>query len=181
MFNWDWALSRLRLARVADSLPVVGEPDEDLPLVGEGGDSALRLSEIVELLYRKTQAAFRSGADRRTLPCAVELFDQDRGPNWAYVLTRLMNDFLAVPDDDLLECNVQRQIVQALNGLASLPGVQDCEVALAAVEQFVGGISCRRGGYLTHGAADASSAVQAGVRAGPGRERFSRTHQLYNA
>lgn len=151
MFNWDWALSRLRLARVADSLPVVGEPDEDLPLVGEGGDSALRLSEIVELLYRKTQAAFRSGADRRTLPCAVELFDQDRGPNWAYVLTRLMNDFLAVPDDDLLECNVQRQIVQALNGLASLPGVQDCEVALAAVEQFVGGISCRRGGYLTHG------------------------------
>lgn len=151
MFNWDWALSRLRLARVADSLPVLGEPDEDLPLVGEGGGSALRLSEIVELLYRKTQAAFRSGTGRRTLPCAVELFDQERGPNWAYVLARLMNDFLAVPDDDLLESNVQRQIVQALNGLASIPGAQDCEVVLAAVEQFAGGISCRRGGYLTHG------------------------------
>ena len=32
-----------------------------------------------------------------------------------------------------------------------MPGAQDSEVVLAAFEQFVGGIACRRGGYLTHG------------------------------
>ena len=152
MFSWDWALSRLRLARVADHLPVAGEPDAELPLVGDGGDSALRFSEVVELLYRKTHAAFHDGSDRRMLPCAIDSSGDVRWrPNWAFSLTRLMNDFLAVPDDDILESSVQRQIVQTLNGLASMPGEQDCEVALAAVEQFVGGIACRRGGYLTHG------------------------------
>ena len=152
MFNWDWALSRLRLANVADHLSVVGEPETEMPLVEDGGRAALRFSEIVELLYRKTKAAFRDGSNRRILPCAVDLSGDGRWrPNWAHSLTRLMNDFLAVPDDSLLEGNVQRQLVQTLNGLSSLPGAQDCEVVLAAVEQFVGGISCHRGGYLTHG------------------------------
>ena len=101
--------------------------------------------------------AFRNGSDRRTLPCSVDHSSEaDWRPNWANILTWLMNDFLAVPDDSILEGNVQRQIVQTLNGLASLPGVQDCEVVLAAVEQFVGGISCRKGGYLTHGVTVAS-------------------------
>ena len=150
--SWDWALSRLRLARVADRLSVVGESDADIPLVGKGGATALQFSAVVELLYRKTEAAFRDGDERRLLPCAVGLSrGADRKPNWADVLTRLMNDFLAVPDDSLLEGGVQRQIVQVLNSLAVLPGRHDCEVALAAVEQFVGGISCRKGGYLTHG------------------------------
>ena len=151
-FNWDWALSRLRLARVADALKVVGEPDVDLPLVGEGGNGALQFSEIVELLYRKMEAVFGDGTRRRLLPCAIALSDGARWkPNWAHALTKLMNDFLAVPDDHPLEGNVQRQIVQTLDGLASLPGAQDCEIVLAAVEQFVDGIACRRGGYLTHG------------------------------
>ena len=151
-FNWEWALSRLRLARVADGLQVVGEPGAELPLAGDGGNSALRFSGIVELLYRKVGAAFGSGDGRRLLPCAAEFSDGVPWRlNWAYVLTNLMNDFLAVPDDSPLEGNVQRQIVQTLNGLASLPGAQDCEIVLAAVEQFVGGIACRKGGYLTHG------------------------------
>ena len=151
-FNWDWALSRLRLARVADVLPVADEPEIDMPLVGEGGSEALRFSEIVELLYRKVTAAFGDGADRRMLPCAAELSDGARWkPNWAHVLTKLMNDFLAVPDDSPLEGKVQRQILQTMNGLSSLPGAQDFEIVLAAVEQFVGGIACRKGGYLTHG------------------------------
>ena len=151
-FNWDWALSRLRLARVADGLQVVGEPETELPLVGDGGNRALQFSGIVELLYRKVGAAFGNGASRRLLPCAVESSDDVPWKlNWAYVLTNLMNDFLAVPDDNPLERNVQRQIVQTLNGLAALPGAQDCETVLAAVEQFVGGIACRKGGYLTHG------------------------------
>ena len=154
-FNWDWALSRLRLARVADRLPVEGEPDTDMPLVGEGGNDALRFSEIVELLYRKVMEAFGKPEqpDRRILPCAIDLSDTDARwtLNWAYVLTKLMNDFLAIPGDNQLEGGVQRQIAQTLGGLASFPGPQDCEVVLAAVERFAGGISCRKGGYLTHG------------------------------
>ena len=151
-FNWDWALSRLRLARVADELQVAGEPDAELPLLGEGGNGALQFSEIVELLYRKVGAAFGDGTSRRLLQCAVEFSDGTRWkPNWAHVFTKLMNDFLAVPDDNPLEDNVQRQIVQTLNSLTTLPGAQDSEIVLAAVEQFVGGIACRRGGYLTHG------------------------------
>ena len=151
-FNWDWALSRLRLARVAEKLQMEGEPDSELPLVEDGGAGALRFSEIVELLYRKVEAAFGNGANRRLLPCAVEQSDGVRWtPNWAHVFVKLMDDFLAVPDDSPLEGNVQRQIVQTLNGLASMPGAQDYEIVLAAVEQFVGGVSCRKGGYLTHG------------------------------
>jgi exodeoxyribonuclease V gamma subunit len=150
--SWDWALSRLRLACVADRLPISDETGEDMPLVGRGGRAAWRFSEIVELLYRKTEEAFRRGTERRVLPCAAETAaGADGNPHWASVLVSLMDDFLAVPDDSLLEGNVRRQIVQVLNNLTCLPGPQDAEVALAAVEQFVGGISCRRGGYLTHG------------------------------
>ena len=150
--GWNMALSRLRLARVAGKLAVVGEPDVEMPLVDKGSDAVLRFSEIVELLHRKTEAAFRNGSARRSLPCAVDSSGgKEWSPNWANILVWLMNDFLAAPDGDILECGVQRQIVQTLNALAPLPGAQDCEVALAAVEQFVGGIPCRRGGYLTHG------------------------------
>ena len=152
-FGWDWALSRLRLARVADRLPVIGEKDEELPLVGRGDNNAFKLSEIVELLYRKVEAAFDGKGGRRVLPCATE---HDSGDakwvlNWSFVLTKLMDDFLAVPDKNVLEATVKNQIVKVLKGLEMLPGKQDSEVVLAAVEQFVGGISCRRGGYLTHG------------------------------
>lgn len=160
-FNWDWALSRLRLARVAEHLNAVGEEAEDLeeprvvelPLAPDGDDnSALRFSAIVELIYRKTAAAFGEEGKRRLLPCAIDFEVEGRRQlNWAFVLSRLAGEFLAVPDDSLLEGNVQRQISQTLNSLVKLPGEQDCEVVLAAVEQFVGGISCRRGGYLTHG------------------------------
>ena len=152
-FNWDWALSRLRLARAADSLPVAGEPDAELPLVGDGGDSSLKFSETVELLYRRIRAAFRNrSGGRRALPCADEAPAGERmRANWAFTLSRLMDDLLAVPDDDPLESGVRRQIVQTLNGLSAIPGEQDCETVLAAVEQFVGGVACRRGGYLTHG------------------------------
>ena len=152
-FNWDWALARLRLARVADHLPVVGEPDEELPLVGRGDNNAFKFSEIVELLYRKVEAAFVDKDDRRELPCVLERSSDNEkwALNWAFVLTRLMDDFLAVPDTNDQEETVRRQIAQVMNGLAMLPGKQGCEVVLAAVEQFVGGMSCRGGGYLTHG------------------------------
>ncbi len=154
-FNWDWALSRLRLAHVADKLSIKGESDTDMPLVGEGGNKALKFSEVVELIYRKVEETFGKPdlPNRRTLSCAIDRSEGDTKwrQNWAFSLTKLMNVFLAVPDENPLEETIQRQIVQTLESLTSLPGSQDCEVALAAVEQFVGGISCRKGGYLTHG------------------------------
>ncbi len=152
-FNWDWALSRLRLARVADRLPVGGGREDDIPLVGDGSKNDLKFSEVVELIYRKLRRAFNDETGRRTLPCAAGTAADGaaREPNWAHALGRLVDDFLAVPDESPLEETVKRQISQTLAGLAVLPGKVDCEVALAAVEQFVGGISCRKGGYLTDG------------------------------
>ena len=129
LFNWDWALSRLRLGQVAEST-------EDVPLVTEGGESALRLSEIVELLYRRIGETFGRNAS------AAE---------WARSLKGLMNDFLAVPEESALEGTVRRQIQLTLDGLAAIPGEHGGEFVIAAVEHFVGGISCRKGGYLTHG------------------------------
>ena len=62
-----------------------------------------------------------------------------------------MNDFLAVPEESALEGTVRRQIQLTLDGLAAIPGEHGGEFVIAAVEHFVGGISCRKGGYLTHG------------------------------
>ena len=156
-FNWDWALSRLRLAMVADEVTRErGTGDgENIPLVPVNDMSALRLSGIVELLYRRMEEVFRdagSGAPRR-LPCAPQQGEEkDTGkPNWSRVLSRLAKDFLAVPADDELEGPVRRQVLLTLGGLAGIPGEQEFELAVAAVEHFVGGISCRKGSYLTDG------------------------------
>ena len=152
-FNWAWALARMRLARVADTLPNTGEEGGDLPLVPTSGDSSLRFSEVVELLYRKVAAAFGIGAEgqSRLLPCARDWAKREQ-PNWAQVLGELMAECLAVPTETApLEGTIQRQILLTLNGLAAIPGAQRYEFVLAAVEQFVGGLACRKGGYLTHG------------------------------
>ena len=154
-FCWDWALSRLRLGRVADSLTMAGGAPDELPLVMAGGHEALKLSEIVELLYRELGAAF-DGEDGslRKLPCAAEspIRSAENQPlTWARVLGHLMHTFLAVPKDDLLEGNVLKEIMRTLNGLSGIAAPQTFDFPVAAVEQFVGGIACRKGGYLTHG------------------------------
>lgn len=128
-FCWDWALSRQRLGRVANTLPVSADDESELPLVARGEQSGLRLSEIVELLYRELQAEIVDGLG----------------------LLHLANEFLAVPEDDQLEESVRREIARTLNGLTYLESYQTFELPVAAVEHFVGGIACRKGGYLTHG------------------------------
>ena len=156
-FNWDWALSRLRLATVADEV-ARGEGTEDgdaIPLVPVNETPTLRLSGIVELLYQRVKEVFgdvKSASPMRH-PCAPrqsEDKDSDK-PYWSRVLSRLARDFLAVPKDDELEAPVRRQVLLTLGGLHDIPGEQGFELAVAAVEHFVGGISCRKGGYLTDG------------------------------
>ncbi len=154
-FCWDWALSRLRLGRVADSLTMVGNPSEELPLVMAGGNEALKFSEIVELLYRELGAAFDTeDGTVRKLPCAegASVRSAESQPlTWARVLGHLVHRFLAVPKDDQLEENVLRELLRTLNGLTGIATPQTFELPVAAVEHFVGGIACRKGGYLTHG------------------------------
>ena len=134
LFNWDWALSRLRLATVFDGgCSAAGR--EIPPPAGSGGPD-LRFSEIVELLYRRVKEVFGR-------PAAASC--------WARAFKGLMDDFLAVPGESVLEGSVRRQIFLVLENLDIIPGELDCEFAVAAVEHFVGGISCRKGGYLTHG------------------------------
>ena len=148
-FCWEWALSRLRLGRVADSLGVTADKvGATLPLVMRGGDSALHLSEIVERLSREL---LEVAQDR--LPCSAPVVrgsEKHGASNWAWALGRLANEFLSVPKDDPLEANVRKDVLRTLNGLMDV-GEQTYEFPVAAVEHFVGGISCRKGGYLTHG------------------------------
>lgn len=152
-FSWAWALMRARLAQVADTLSYKGAGGGELPLAPTSGDSVLRFSEVVELLYRKVTAAFGIGEEgqSRLLPCARGRTDCER-TSWARVLGGLMVDCLAVPQETApLEGTIQRQILLTLDGLLAIPGGQRYEFVLAAVEQFVGGLACRKGGYLTHG------------------------------
>ena len=131
------------------------EDGDAIPLVPVNGTPALRLSGIVELLYQRVKEVFgdvKSASPMRH-PCAPrqgEDKDSDK-PYWSRVLSRLARDFLAVPKDDELEAPVRRQVLLTLGGLHDIPGEQGFELAVAAVEHFVGGISCRKGGYLTDG------------------------------
>ncbi len=145
-FGWEWGLKRLRLARVVDAL---GAPnsDEDVPLVPEGGDAAMKLSEIVELLHRELEAAF--GKNRAELRfCA----SGSKGANdWANRIKRLADMFLAVPDGDPMESAIREKTFEILESLEPVGGEWNFEVAAAAVEHYVGGLPCRKGGYLTNG------------------------------
>ena len=140
--SWDQALRRLRLGRVATG-------GDDLT-VWEGGDgSALRFSEIVETLHREL-----SSLAGKTLRCAnpPEKKDEEGGdPTWAGELRRIANEFLAVGHDDKLEGPVKGQVFATLSSLHVVKASQRLDFVVAAVEEFVGGVKCRRGSYLTKG------------------------------
>ena len=149
-FDWSSALKRLRLARVANE---VREGGEEIPLVKDGGDEALKLSEVVELLYRDLGDIL---FDVEGKPCALPLVvargeDGSRGDCWAERLARLAKTYLALEKDDNLETKVRSSLFGTLYSLGDIPLNQSFELAVAAVEHFVGGIPCRRGGYLTSG------------------------------
>ena len=141
--SWDRALRRLRLGRVAVCR-------EDLS-VWDGGDdaSALKFSEVVETLYRELHDL--TGKKRRCAKPPEEKEKGTGGPTWADELRRIANEFLAVDYDDKLEGPVKGQVFGTLSSLYTMPGEQEFELVVAAVEQFVGGVKCQRGSYLTNG------------------------------
>ena len=151
-FDWSSALKRLRLARLANK---VGDGEGgDLPLVNDGGDAALKLSEVVELLYRDLTDTLFDGFGK---PCALPLLaaarqdDGTRAACWAERLVRLAKTYLAVEKDDKLENKVCQSVIGTLYSLGDISGNQSFELAASAVEHFVGGIPCRKGSFLTSG------------------------------
>ena len=151
--SWNRALARLRLGRVAKG-------GHDLA-VWDGGndDSALKFSEIAEMLQRELHdLAWKRGGgpkqEPKRLPCANPQEKKDEGgsdPTWAEELRRIANEFLAVERDDKLEGPVKGQVFATLSSLARVEGEQCLDLVIAAVEESVGGVKCRKGGYLTHG------------------------------
>ena len=150
-FDWSSALKRVRLARLADK---VGDGEGgDLPLVSDGGDAALKLSEVVELLHRDiSDTLFGGSGEPRSLPLsAARREDGTRADCWAERLARLAKTYLAVEKDDELENKVCQSVVGTLYSLGEISGDQSFELAASAVEHFVGGIPCRKGSFLTSG------------------------------
>lgn len=149
--SWDYALSRLRLASVAEEAD--GPDGGALPLPGRPDGDDLRLGEIVEELHRAL-SPLRDAA----LPC-VAPFAGDGAPpaSWAEAATRLLDRFLAAAPDDRLEAEVRRAIPAALFALGDFGfGAQRLPFAAQCIGQFVGALPSRRGGYLTSGVTIAS-------------------------
>jgi hypothetical protein len=115
--------------------------------VWEGGeDSALKFSEIVETLYREL-----SPLATKKLVCTTAKVEGEKSENWDDTLKRVACEFLANEREDDLESAVSRQLFQALYALDKIEGEQGLDFVVAAVEEFVRGIKCQSGGYLTHG------------------------------
>ncbi|MBR4616882.1 MAG: exodeoxyribonuclease V subunit gamma, partial [Kiritimatiellae bacterium] len=148
-FSWSEALRRLRLGVVADGEDNSGE---DSLVVWDGGDdgSALKFSAIVETLYREL-APLASD----THECATKPEDRDSAKDdettWYGKLRHVANEFLAVERDDKLEGPVKGQLFGTLSSLFDIEGSQGLDLVVAAVEQFVGGVKCQKGSYLTNG------------------------------
>ena len=143
--SWNSALSRLRLGMVAkDRAEAEGKPELT---VWEGGeDAALKFSEVVETLYRKL-----APLAEEKLICTPPASEKVKGENWADRLRGIAGGFLKNDRDDQLEESVCRSLFNTLYALDKIDGAQGLDFVVAAVEEFVGGIKCRNGGYLTHG------------------------------
>lgn len=144
-FTWDHALSRLRLA-------AVGTPEEaggvSLPVepCGDGDAEQLRLSEIVERLYRRLVPL----RDKR-LPFAPMAEDGTPDHGWIDELVSLFDGFLAADPDDSLETGVRRDLLASVRSLSIVEGRHPLALLVQFIEQSVGAAACRRGGYLTSG------------------------------
>ncbi len=141
--SWNRALSRLRLGMVANERP-------ELPVCQDGDDSALKFSEIVEMLYRELTPLANKCMYCTPAVVPMDAPEQERR-NWADSLRRIAGEFLAVGRDEPLEETVRRQLFQTLYALDKVEGRQRLDFVVEAVEEFVGGIKCQKGGYLTHG------------------------------
>ena len=137
-FNWSWALQRLRLGQVTESL-------DGMPLEALDGDCVERFSEVVETLHRRL-----SSLNGVKALCASA--DEEIWPNtWAGRLYAVMDEFLAADGEDALETSVRASIVRALNGLRVIESEQSYRLPVAVVENSVAGVECAKGGCLRHG------------------------------
>ena len=137
-FNWEWALKRLRLGLVADTL-------DGIKLEALGSESVEKFSEVVELLHRRLSAL--NGIRAK---CSSE--NPEEWPDtWAGRLHSLMGDFLSAEKDDSPETLVRAGIVRTLNRLSKIEGEQGFRLPIAFVECSVSSIECAKGGYLRHG------------------------------
>ena len=132
-FSWDAALARLRLGFIADDAP-------DCAVCQCADESALKFSEVVELLHRSLSPL---GALRTD--CA----------GWARLLRDALDRFIDV-GDDAGEAAVRRSISETLGAMRQTPGEHPLSFVATAVEEFVGGMKSARSGYLTHGVTIAS-------------------------
>lgn len=137
-FNWKDALSRLRLGQVAEDI-------DGLQLEAYDADDAARFSVVVETLYRKLRAL-----KDLSVPCYSS--DEKAWPEtWAGRLHDIMDDFLDVDSENVLELSVRSQIVRALNSLQTVEGPHSFMLSVAMVEHAVSAQEGATGGYLRHG------------------------------
>ena len=137
-FNWEWALKRLRLGLVADTL-------DGMKLEAREPERVEKFSEVVEILHRRLSALNDIKAR-----CSSE--DPEEWPNtWAGRLHALMDELLAAEKDDSPETLVRAGIVRTLNRLSKIEGEQGFRLPIAFVECSVSSIECAKGGYLRHG------------------------------
>jgi len=157
-YNWAWALKRMRLAKIAEKMQADDKNDLTLSISRDTDD--LQFSEIVELLYRRVSEVFgKPNGERKRCLCAPNQDFQEEevsGTTWKQLFSGLMDDFLAVPQENSLESAVRSQILRTMSSLKDFGEPQDYEFAVAAIEQTAGGLACRKGGYLTHGVTIAS-------------------------
>ena len=157
-FNWEWALSRMRLGLVALNKKAKKDDDDEwhigvtkgskdeLPLEARDADAAYKFSEVVETLCRKLSDL----SQKPKVVCSSK--DEKEWPEtWAGRLHAVMDEFLAVDKDDGIESLVRARIVRTLNGLTTIAGEQSFKLPVAMVEHFVAGVECAKGGYLRHG------------------------------
>ncbi len=150
-FDWSSGLSRLRLARLADTVRAAN--DCNMPLIDTTGDEPLKFSETVELICRDLADAFYEPSGRkRNLPLLAPLQDDGtRADCWAVRLEHIVRSYLAFDEDDKLENAVLQSMIETLYSLDMIPGEMNFEIAAAALSHFAGIIPCRRGRFLTGG------------------------------
>ncbi|MDO5320067.1 MAG: exodeoxyribonuclease V subunit gamma [bacterium] len=146
-FNWEWALRRMRLGLVARQLGTEKGSSDALPLEADDAESVSRLSEVVEMLWRKLDALNQV---LEPVECSSEdekLWEK----SWTGRLRAVMDEFLAVEKDDSVEALVRAGIIRTLNSLKIIRGPQSYKLPVAVVEHAVAGAECAKGGYLRHG------------------------------
>ena len=152
-FSWRLGLQRLRLGRIMEVVP----EDDDSP--------APRFHDVIPYADLasgdKDQLNAFCGAVEGLLPCLTRLRNyQGTGAQWAAEIRRLVQHFLAIPDDMPQEEQVRDRLLWSLSQLEHLDylqmaGASPLKLSLALVREFVRenleALEGARGEFLTGG------------------------------